>query len=128
MGFEAPSLELKYGQGSEASEQERNRLTAERLQHGATLPSIHEITTKYPAFADTLSVYAAGSVVQGWGHANSDLDLYAITDEPLTVDENLESFVRHVSTSDPVIRIVLGEVGAFRADIEVWRSVQIDEI
>ncbi|MEV7010666.1 hypothetical protein [Streptosporangium sp. NPDC051022] len=127
MKFETPSLELKYGSGSEASEDGRVRLAAGRTS-GLPLPTFNEIAGKYPVFANALSVYAAGSVVQGWGHANSDLDLYVVTEEPVVVGDELESFVRHVSTEDPVIRIVLGEFGAFRADIEVWRAEQIDEV
>jgi hypothetical protein len=120
-------LRLRYGSGTEAHESDRRRLEAGRLG-SAPIPTFAEITAKYPALAAAECAYAAGSVVQGWGHAASDLDLYLVTDEPLVPGGDLESFVRHVSTADPVIRIVLGEFGAFRADIELWRAVQIDEI
>jgi hypothetical protein len=105
----------------------RDALAAGRIS-GSALPSMAEIVEMYPDFAGAVSVYAAGSVVLGWGHAASDLDLYVVSEERLTVDERLESFERHVSTEDPVIRIVLGEFGPFRADIELWRIAQIDEI
>jgi hypothetical protein len=127
MTFEAPSMRLRYGSGSEATEETRNELAAGR-QGGYELPDFAEIARKYPAFAGATSVYVTGSIVLGWGHANSDLDLYVVTEEQITPDAGLESFVRHVSTADPVIRIVLGEFGAYRADIEVWRAVQIDEV
>ena len=87
-----------------------------------------EITAKYPSFANAICAYASGSVIQGWGHANSDLDLFMVTDEKFLVDDSLEFFERHVTTADPVMHIVLGEFGAYRADIEVWRACQIDEI
>lgn len=127
MSFEAPTMKLRYGSGSEASTENRRTLADGRVT-GAQIPDFAEITARYPMFAGALSTWAAGSVVQGWGHANSDLDLYVVTDEPIEIDEKLESFERHVSTRDPVIHIVLGEFGPFRADIEVWRQEQIDEI
>ena len=127
MTFHPPTLRLRYGSGTEAREPDRARLEADRLG-GARIPTFAQIVAKYPDFAVAECVYAAGSLVQGWGHAASDLDLYLVTEEPLVPGGELESFVRHVSTADPVIRIVLGEFGAFRADIELWRAAQIDEI
>jgi predicted nucleotidyltransferase len=127
MNFEPPTMRLRFGSGSEAAADHRESLVKRRLET-ADLPTFDEIVAKHPAFAAAVSIYAAGSVVQGWGHANSDLDLYVITDGQLVVDERLESFERRVSTDDPVIRIVLSEFGPFRADIELWRGVQVDEI
>lgn len=120
-------MSLRYGSGSEASTQTRDALQEGR-RVGAAIPSFEEITGKYPLFAGAVCIFAAGSVVQGWGHAASDVDLYVVTDSPLAVDDSLEYFVRHVSTTDPEIRIVLGEFGAYRADIEVWTAGQMDEV
>ncbi len=127
MTFEAPGMSLRYGSGSEASTQTRDAL-AEGRRVGADIPGVEEITGKYPLFGGAVSIFAAGSIVQGWGHAASDIDLYVVTASPLAVDDTLEYFVRHVSTTDPEIRIVLGEFGAYRADIEVWTVAQIDEV
>jgi hypothetical protein len=128
MTFQAPTLQLRYGSGSEAQEDVRRQLAEERAGTAATVPTFEMISQRYPAFAEAVTVFAAGSVVQGWAHANSDLDLYVVTEDQLPADDRLESFERRVSTEDPLIRIVLGEFGAFRADIEVWRAGQIDEL
>ena len=64
----------------------------------------------------------------GWAHANSDVDLYVVTRDALHVDGRLEAFTRYVSTRDPVIQIVIAELGALRADVELWREEQIDEL
>jgi len=127
MEFQPPAMNLRFGSGSEASAETRQTL-AEGRRTTADLPSREEVVGKYPAFADAVSIYAAGSVVQGWGHANSDLDLYVISDEHLDFGAGLEAFERHVSTQDPVIHIVLGEFGPFRADMELWLTGQIDEL
>lgn len=126
--FEVPAMTLRYGSGAESSRDNREAMLSGRVGGGAALPSAEEIFGKYPVLASALSVWAAGSVVQGWGHGASDLDLYVVTDEGLTVGGEMESFERRVSTDDPVIHIVLGEFGAFRADIELWRQSQIDEL
>jgi predicted nucleotidyltransferase len=119
-------MNLRYGSGSEATEDNRRRFSEQRLGDHK-IPSYDEITANYPAFENAVTVFVAGSVVQGWSHANSDLDLYIVTNERTTAGD-LETFERRVSTSDPVIRIALGEFGAYRADIELWRAIQIDEI
>ncbi|HYY12363.1 MAG TPA: hypothetical protein VE781_15605 [Kineosporiaceae bacterium] len=127
MTFEPPTIHLRYGSGAESSEEARRKL-AETRRQTASVPSFAEITAKYPDLAAATSVYAAGSVVLGWGHANSDIDLYVVSEQALEIDEKLEAFTRLVSTEDPVIRIVIAEFGAFRADIELWRECQIDEV
>jgi hypothetical protein len=127
MTFEPPTITLRYGSGSEATTSTRDELRASRL-HRAALPDFAEVTGKYPVFAGAICMYAAGSIVQGWGHAASDLDLYVITEDRLTFDDSIEAFVRTVSTKDPLINIVIGEFGAYRADIEVWKAEQVDEV
>jgi len=127
MTFEEPAIRLRFGSGSEAERAQREE-SAQARAGGAQIPGYEEIISRYPAFRDALSVYAAGSVVQGWGHAASDIDLYVVTDGELRPSGELESFERRVATGDPVIHIVLGEFGPFRADIEVWRAAQIDEV
>ena len=127
MTFEEPAIRLRFGSGSEA-EQANRAVLADARTKGAELPSFDEIVRRYPVFKDALSVYAAGSIVQGWGHAASDIDLYVVTDAALRPGKDLEAFERHVATHDPVIHIMLGEFGPFRADIEIWRAAQVDEV
>ena len=127
MTFTPPSIQLRFGSGAEARTADREGLEDGRLG-GTPIPTYAEIVAKYPDLAAAECVYAAGSLVLGWGHAASDLDLYVISEEPLVPGGGLESFVRHASTEDPVMRIVIAEFGAYRADIELWRTVQVDEI
>lgn len=128
MPFEPPAMKLRYGSGSEATAEKRQEHAGQR-RGTARIPDATEITGRYPQFAGATSIYAAGSLVQGWGHANSDLDLYVISDDAVGLaGSGLEYFERQVSTADPDMFIVLGEFGAWRADIELWRTEQIDEV
>ncbi|MEU9047979.1 MULTISPECIES: hypothetical protein [unclassified Kitasatospora] len=127
MAFEAPSLTLKYGTGREASAEGREALLKGRLAE-LQLPTAADVHAKYPAFADATSVFVSGSLIWGWAHANSDLDLYVISKEPFVAGPGMETFERHISTADPLIWITLGEFGPFRTDIEIWREEQVDEI
>ncbi|TDB90341.1 hypothetical protein E1264_05520 [Actinomadura sp. KC216] len=126
MTFEPPSLELRFGSGVEVSEENRRALAGERMS--AELPTWADVLKYFPDFSGATSAFVAGSVVLGWGHAASDLDLYVIVDDPITVSPGQEAFTRDASTADPTINIVIGELSQYRADAEVWRIVQIDEI
>jgi hypothetical protein len=120
-------MQLRYGSGAEARTVDREQLEYGRMG-GTPLPTYAEIIGKYPSLSAATCVFAAGSLVLGWAHAASDLDLYVLSEQQLVPGGELESFVRHVSTEDPVIRIVIAELGPYRADMEFWRTVQIDEI
>lgn len=125
--FEPPKMTLRYGSGSEASEAERRSMADVRLSV-SQIPTFDDVLAQYPSFADAATCFAAGSVVRGWAHANSDVDLYVVLPDRPAIDPRFEYFERNISTADPTIYIVLGEFGAFRADIEVWTAAQVDEI
>jgi hypothetical protein len=125
--FEEPIFELRYGSGQEATAKNRADLQRRRLADQA--PSAGELFSTYPAFADAVCVFISGSVTRGWTHAKSDLDVFVVSKESLEVDPQvLEIFEQRISTLDPVIRVAIGEIGQFRADIELWREMQIDEL
>lgn len=126
MTFEPPKLQLRYGSGTEASEEGRKRKGDDRAN--VEIPGYAELIANYPDFEGATCVFVAGSLVLGWGHATSDLDLYVVTEDQITISPGLEAFDRHVATSDPLIHIVIGELGPYRIDTEVWRASQIDEI
>jgi hypothetical protein len=123
MTFEPPTLTLRYGNG-------RDALEGERVDPGVVpqVPTFAEIVEAYPVVAGASCVCVAGSVVLGWGHAFSDLDLYVLSERPLEPDPRLEIYQREVSTEDPAISIAIGEVGPYRLDFEFWRTGQVDEI
>lgn len=129
MDFEEPELDLLLGKGQEASEERRRAMHRERLAPGR-IPGYRELIEAYPELSDTLCVFASGSLTQGWGHGKSDLDLFAVFDGPPEREKltNLELLEVRVSTADPVSWIALGELGQYRADIELWRQSQVDEL
>ncbi|MGE7385274.1 hypothetical protein ACQKM2_07265 [Streptomyces sp. NPDC004126] len=127
MEFVAPAMNLRYGSGTEALKETRDAFVKDRTSD-VVLPTFDEIVSKYPTFAGATSTFASGSVIQGWAHANSDLDMYVVTEDAVTVDDSFEFFERSVSCEVPAIKIVIGQFDAFRSDIELWRTSQIDEI
>lgn len=128
MEFEEPVLALRYGGGNERSEEARGQLRERRLVSVA-LPTVEDLLRVYPDFGSASCVFVSGSVTQGWGHANSDLDLFVVSRDAITVsDVSVELFEERVSTTDPTVWLAIGEVGQFRADIELWREEQVDEL
>lgn len=72
-----------------------------------------------------LAVYAGGSLVQGWGNATSDLDIFVVT--PTRWDS--ESAQLDTVALDPNTIPVEGiYVGDRRWDIEYWLESQVDEL
>ncbi|MFE9813336.1 hypothetical protein [Streptomyces sp. NPDC005548] len=94
------------------------------------MPGATELLTAYPVFAPAVAVFASGSITQGWAHAKSDLDLFAVMPGPVDKDEmpGLELLEVRTTTEDPVSWIALGEIEQYRADIEVWHAAQVDEL
>lgn len=127
MNFEEPVLELHHGSGVEADEQARNDLR--RARADMTLPTLDDLLGAYPEFAGATCVFMSGSVTMGWGNESSDIDVFVITAEPFpTSESNLLFIEQRVSTADPVAWIAVGELGAFRADIEIWHEAQVEEL
>jgi hypothetical protein len=129
MEFEEPTLTRLYGQGKEASQARREAMNTERASLAA-IPGLDEFIQDYPAFEDAECVFASGSLTEGWAHAKSDLDLFGIFSGTVTADSlhGLELIRVKTTTSDPTSWIALGEVGPYRADIEVWSEAQVDEL
>jgi hypothetical protein len=129
MKFEEPSLKRLYGKGKEASAQQRDEMAAQRAS-GIAVPGLDAFLVAYPAFSQALCIFASGSLTLGWAHAKSDLDLFAVARDPIDPDQldGLEMLTVKVSTKDPTSWVALGEIGDYRADIEIWREEQIDEL
>jgi predicted nucleotidyltransferase len=47
-----------------------------------TFPTFAQIRQLAEIPEDVLSVYISGSITSGWGHANSDLDVFVIVGRP----------------------------------------------
>ncbi|MFE3638536.1 hypothetical protein [Streptomyces sp. NPDC059168] len=129
MEFEEPGLDLLFGSGREASEVQRKNMGEQRLNAGA-VPGHAELVASYPELSSAICTFASGSLTQGWAHGKSDLDLFVVFQDAVQKSDlhNLELLEVRVSTTDPVSWIALGELGQYRADIELWRESQIDEL
>jgi hypothetical protein len=75
--------------------------------------------------ANALCVFVSGSILAGWGHANSDLDLYVVHDEDIELETPTEL---RLALARPRVPIVIAFAGRLRIDAEYWHAEQIDEI
>jgi len=98
----------------------------ESRQSKPMLPTATDVFDAFEVFRPAVSIFAAGSVVLGWGHGTSDIDLYVVLPEPIAAVPG--AYTRTASTTDPIMYIVLAQFGAFRADIEVWTREQVEEV
>lgn len=71
-------------------------------------------------------VYAAGSLVRGWGNATSDLDLYVVTDDPFVWEG--EADFHPVSLEPDRVGVAVPQFGALRGDVEYWTTGQFDQL
>jgi hypothetical protein len=75
---------------------------------------------------DAACVFASGSLVAGWGHATSDVDLYVVTAAPAPVTPTATFKLGLSSRPLPVVA-AFGPDG-MRYDIEYWTTGQVDEL
>lgn len=70
--------------------------------------------------------FAGGSIVQGWGNEDSDVDLYLVVDQ-LEPGYELEEVhdTRHAAGSIPVACL---DLPGRRADVEVWTIQQVEQV
>ncbi|MFJ7095858.1 hypothetical protein ACIQWL_37395 [Streptomyces mirabilis] len=70
-------------------------------------------------------VYAAGSLVRGWGNATSDVDVYVVSDDEPPGTTTTSHPVALTPDFIPVSATYLDSV---RWDIEYWRDSQVDQV
>lgn len=75
---------------------------------------------------DTMCVFASGSLVAGWGHAASDVDLYVVTTAPAPVAPATVLDLGLSSRPLPVV-VAFGPDGV-PYDVEYWTTAQVDEL
>ncbi len=73
---------------------------------------------------DALCVYVSGSIVAGWGHANSDVDLYVVTREPAEVAATARLELPLLGTTLPVAVARTDRVW----DAEYWTEAQVNTL
>ncbi|MFI5911833.1 hypothetical protein [Dactylosporangium sp. NPDC051541] len=75
-----------------------------------------------PAFQ---SLFLAGSLVRGWGHARSDADAYLIVDEPWAGPSNADISVR---LNPPKVPANVFDLDDRRWEVRYWQAGQVDEL
>ncbi|POX58222.1 hypothetical protein C3492_39260 [Streptomyces sp. Ru62] len=73
-----------------------------------------------------LCVYAAGSLVRGWGNETSDLDLYVVTDAPFPADDAVD--FHPVALVPDRIPVAVPTLGDRRGDVEYWLTGQYAQL
>ena len=72
---------------------------------------------------NAVCVFVSGSLVAGWGHAASDVDLYVVTDLPVSIEATA---LLDLNLSPDLIPIVtMYGRGSQRYDIEYWTTQQV---
>lgn len=72
-----------------------------------------------------LCVYAAGSLVRGWGNETSDLDLYVVTPTPFA---GAGADFHPVALEPDRIPVAVPRFGALRGDVEYWTTGQYEQL
>lgn len=88
----------------------------------SALPNLDQIRAALPLPDATACVFVSGSIVLGWAHAASDLDIYAVAGEhpPATPSE------RKQASSGTPVPLHSAWVDGQRWDLEVWDPAQVD--
>jgi hypothetical protein len=88
--------------------------------------TLDEIPAKIEIPEDTVSVFVSGSLVAGWGHMTSDVDLYVITTAPADIIPTTTTNLCLSARPLPVV-IEYGP-GGMRYDVEYWTVAQVDDL
>lgn len=75
--------------------------------------------------ADTVGVFASGSMVRGWGNSTSDLDVHVVTEE---LRKSSIGETGHVALEPGTLQYELAFVDGRRWDIEYWTAQQVDQL
>jgi hypothetical protein len=75
---------------------------------------------------DAVCVFVSGSLVAGWGHASSDVDLYVVTSTPAPMTPTA-SFELGL-TEQPIPVVAAFGPDGMRYDVEYWTTTQVDEL
>jgi hypothetical protein len=91
------------------------------------LPSDREIAARVPGSADASALFLSGSVIAGWGHANSDIDVYACFSDADALTKALEGvdIQREPDSGAPVVAFYAGDR---RWDVEYVLETSVAEL
>jgi hypothetical protein len=78
-----------------------------------------------PTPGDLVSAFVSGSIVAGWGHHNSDVDLFVVTDAAADLDGGGLRVTRLTESAAPIVTHYVGER---RWDVEYWLARQVEQL
>jgi hypothetical protein len=90
------------------------------------LPAAERVTSAAGIGFPPLCVYASGSVVAGWGHATSDLDLFVVAGEPQPVVPPATAL--RIPAGPGVVPMLTLAVDGGTWDVKVFGAGQVDEL
>lgn len=123
--YSRPHMVLRFGHGEGTVE--TPELASSGLGAGDAL-SEERIREYLPFVQDPLAIFFSGSHTLGWNHAKSDLDVYVVTREKITVDPSLgDTWEIDTDVTPSSVTLLLGTLGPFRSDVEFWLEEQIDQ-
>jgi hypothetical protein len=88
--------------------------------------SLEQIPAGIAIPADTICVFASGSLVAGWGHAASDVDLYVVTSNPAAVTPTATLDLGLSAVPLPVVTAFGPDELPY--DVEYWTTAQVDDL
>lgn len=96
-----------------------------RNAFGDRLPMAGEVCTRIPLPEHMVCMYLSGSLIDGWSHERSDLDVYVITsgDEPFETGA-----AEYFPVTPPRVPKHQDYVDAMRWDVEYWTERQVDDV
>jgi len=92
----------------------------------ALLPSREEFLSEVAIPGSWTCIFVSGSIVAGWGHANSDLDIYVVTDKRLSIPSTAVLPVGGITPAD--VPVLEGFVDDRRWDVELWLEDQVEQV
>lgn len=78
--------------------------------------------------AHAKSVFVSGSVVRGWGHAQSDLDLYVVCDRAVDSNQMIRFRDEYPHLTEPKVPVAVDWLDGVKLDVEIWQQNQITEL
>ena len=93
----------------------------------AELPSLADVMAAIPVPEDAVCVYLSGSLLAGWGHRASDVDVYVVSRTAADVPDAWAG-PRNLSVDPPRVPIYLLTVGRLLWDVEYWTEDQARQL
>jgi hypothetical protein len=104
-----------------------NGISRTSAQLDARIPrTLGQIPDEIAIPDDAACVFASGSLVAGWGHAASDIDLYVLTATPAPITPT--ATIKLDLSSRPISVVTTFGPDGVRYDTEYWTTTQADDL